>query len=94
MNGRFICVLIRVCFFVRFVDVPLVAFRMYDMNGDGVLRREELVVMFGRAWIAGLAALAVEHNLVLEDSEIVDFAEETATLFADRLLSSLDTNGT
>eukprot|EP00727_Mastigamoeba_balamuthi_P011623 m51a1_g7083 putative calcium-binding protein (260) ;mRNA; r:10162-11479 len=69
-------------------------FKAYDIDGNGSISRDELTLMFKSAWISGFRALCAAHgNDGLSDQDLVEFAEEMATLFAENAFDTLDTNG-
>jgi len=70
------------------------SFKVYDIDGNGFISKEEIQLMFKQAWMSGFMALSASHgNEELSMKELNDFAEEMGTLFADSAFSTLDTNG-
>eukprot|EP01095_Lingulamoeba_sp_RSL-Kostka_P001069 TRINITY_DN1148_c2_g1_i1.p1 TRINITY_DN1148_c2_g1~~TRINITY_DN1148_c2_g1_i1.p1 ORF type:complete len:324 (-),score=97.14 TRINITY_DN1148_c2_g1_i1:264-1235(-) len=78
------------------------SFRAYDLDGSGVISREELQVIFKSAWKAGFKTLcapkiaamkkkgASKKQLQLTIQEINEYSEEAAYQFTENVLQNYD----
>jgi len=69
------------------------SFQSYDFDNDGVISKDEMTLMFKKAWVTGFTALCVSSGSGIKPDELDEFSSKMAKEFTTNAFEALDTDG-